>query len=219
MYNKKYHKWTTYRRKLLDLLQEKYKNLYYGIVLDIGGRDRGIFQKPREKVNNWIFADINEEYKPDIILDVSNMSQIENNSIDVINAMELFEHVKHVKKGLQECYRVLKKKGLMFLSVPFLFPIHSDPYDYQRWTNDKWKFELQNIGFKIKKFIIMGKYFMHLAETIQNGLKSIRGGTIISYFLLRILDLLVYFDFKPKFRNNQVLNSYHCGYFMIIKKK
>ena len=73
---KKYSHWASYRRQMLDRLQEKYRGLYKGIVLDIGGRDRGNFKKPKDKVQKWIFADINQDYNPDIILDVSDMKQI-----------------------------------------------------------------------------------------------------------------------------------------------
>ena len=45
-----YYRWATYRRKLLDIIQEKYKYLYNGVLLDIGGRNRGKFIKPMDKV-------------------------------------------------------------------------------------------------------------------------------------------------------------------------
>ena len=127
-----YYFWATYRRKLLDKLLEKSKYYYKGIVLDIDDRDKGKFKKPRNKVERWIFADVEEKYKPDIILDVCEMKKIKDESIDVINTIELFEHVENSEKGLLECFRVLKKGGVMILSVPFLHPIHADPYDFQR---------------------------------------------------------------------------------------
>jgi len=115
----KYYFWASYRRKLLDKLQNKYSFLYKGIVLDIGGRDRGRFKKPKDKVEKWIFVDIESKHNPDVILDVADMNSFSNNSIDFINAIELFEHVKNIEKGLEECYRVLKKDGIMFISAPF----------------------------------------------------------------------------------------------------
>ena len=95
------YKWLSYRRKMLDVLQEKYNYLYEGIVLDIGGRDLGEYQKPKDKVKKWIFADINKDNNPDIVLDVANMEKIESNSIDVVNAIELFEHVQDIDKGIK----------------------------------------------------------------------------------------------------------------------
>ena len=69
----KYYFWATYRRKLLDKLLEENKSYYKGIVLDIGGRDRGKFKKPKDKVEKWIFADTEDRHQPDIVLDVSEV--------------------------------------------------------------------------------------------------------------------------------------------------
>lgn len=129
------------------MLQERHQKLYNGIVLDIGGRDRGNFKKPKQSVEKWIFADIVEDFNPDIVLDVTNMSQIENSSIDVISALELFEHVNYPEKGVQECYRVLKSEGIFIASTPFMYGIHADPYDFQRWTKMKWELVLKDSGF------------------------------------------------------------------------
>ena len=45
----------------------------------------------------------------------------EDESIDAILVFEVFEHVQDVKKTLDECYRVLKKKGKLFLAFPGYF--------------------------------------------------------------------------------------------------
>jgi len=43
------------------------------VVLDIGGRNRGKFIKPKDKVEKWIFADIESKHKPDIVVDVCDI--------------------------------------------------------------------------------------------------------------------------------------------------
>lgn len=222
MKSQKYYRWTTYRRKMLDFLQEEYKYLYHGVVLDIGGRDRGNFKKPRDKVEKWIFADINSEYSPDIILDITNMKEIESNSIDVVNAIELFEHVEEIEKGLKECYRVLKNEGIFIISMPFLAHIHADPYDYQRWTVAKWKTSLTQLEFKIEKFIIMGKYFTFLSESLKYLLRSfetpkMRGKKLLNLFF-PFLNFMICLDNKKFVKRNKILNKYHNGYFIIVKK-
>jgi len=220
MKKSEYDYWASYRRKMLDHLQEKFKSIYKGIVLDIGGRDRGKFKKPKGNVENWIFADINKNHNPDILLDVANMIQIDSESIDVINAIELFEHVEKIEKALKECHRVLKKNGILIISVPFLWQIHADPFDFQRWTSTKWRVELKKNNFKIENFLIMGRYYTHLAEIIKVKLKY---GSQMERFFLKIimpfLNLMIRFDNKPKVKQNLILNNFHNGYFIIAKKK
>lgn len=218
----KYNKRVSYRRKMLDFLQEKYKYLYRGTVLDIGGRDRGEYKKPKEIVDKWIFADINPNHNPDIILDVAEMKQIETNTIDVINAIELFEHVEKINEGLRECFRILKNDGIIIISTPFLSHIHGDPYDFQRWTDIKWQLELEKIGFKINKLIVMGKYFSNLAQDLKELLLAIernyRGGSIFIRILSPLLDILQKFDLKKIVKRDNVLKNFHNGYFIIARK-
>jgi len=215
-----YYFWATYRRKILDNLQEKYKHLYKGVVLDIGGRDRGYFKKPKDNVEKWIFADIVKEHNPDIVLDVANMKNMGDKSIDVINAIELFEHVEDIEKGLDECYRILKKGGIMIISVPFLYPIHADPYDFQRWTEDKWRIELEKRGFKIEKIEIMGRFFTVFGDMLKLLIKSLPFGIRhLSYVLFPIIDLIVLLDnYDTIIKNMEKLSKYHGGYFIICKK-
>ncbi len=208
---------------MLDHLQNQYKHLYKGVVLDIGGRDRGKFKKPKNQVKDWIFADINSIHNPDIVLDVAEMSRIESGTIDVVNAIELFEHVKDIEKGFQECYRILKEKGVLIMSIPFLIHIHGDPYDYQRFTLEKLKTLLKKSGFKIEKSIIMGKYFTHLAENLKDLFialerKKIKGSTFILKLVHPFLDKITKFDKKKIVEQDSRLNFYHTGYFIIAKK-
>lgn len=215
----KYYLKSSYRRQQLDRLLNKYKAEYKGIVLDIGGRDRGAFKKPKTQVQKWIFADIEEQHQPDIILDVSNMHNIDSGSINVISALELFEHVAEIEDGIKECFRVLKNGGKLILSVPFLFPVHADPIDFQRWTNTKWVNELERIGFKIEKIEIMGRFF-----TILNGMIKTFIHTLpqfirhFSYISIPFLNLVNKLDDSNWVIKHPKLGNYHGGYFIIAKK-
>jgi len=215
----KYYIQASVRRQLLDKLYHENSNEYKGIVLDIGGRDRGAFKKPKDKVEKWIFADIEAKHKPDIVLNIANMPQIETESIDIVNAAELFEHVEKIDDGLNECYRILKFEGKIIISVPFLFQIHADPFDFQRWTNHKWKTELEIIGFSIIKLQIMGRFFSlvnHLFRTFAQSLPF--GIKHFMYLFFPFFDLLSKLDSTFMVENHKKLGSFHGGYFIIAKK-
>ena len=117
----------------------------------------------------------------------------------------------------------MKKNGIIIISVPFLSPIHSDPYDFQRWTHIKWQIELNKIGFRIQKLIVMGKYFTYLSEILKSLLESIeRNYSLIGRMFYRIfspiLDRILRLDKKSFVLNDPKLNYYHNGYFIIAKK-
>lgn len=214
-----YYLFASYHRKMLDSLLEKNIAIYQGIVLDIGGRDRGKFRSPKDQVKKWITTDIEASRHPDIVLDVANMPMIENNSIDVINAIELFEHVEKIKEGLDECQRVLRIGGKMIISVPFLFPFHADPYDFQRWTEIRWRKELMERGLKVENFVIMGKIFTVLADQIKAIVDSLP--FILRFFgflMYPFLDILVLFDKTSFVLKRKRLGNHHGGYFIICSK-
>ncbi len=213
-----YYLWSSFRRKKLDQLQEKYRGIYRGIVLDMGGRDRGKFKKPKDKVEKWIFADIEEKHHPDIVLDIADMRVIENNSIDVIAAVEVFAHVEKIDKALDECHRILKNGGEIIFSVPLMYPIINDPTDFQRWTEAKWRKELTKRGFKVETVEVVGLYFTLLAEILNLGNKSCPKLKYLGFVFYPILSLLAKLDNTKIVQKNKTLSSFTTGYMIIAKK-
>jgi SAM-dependent methyltransferase len=220
MMKRLYYYWgSTYRRKLIDRALKMHESLFHGVVLDIGGRDRGKFKKPRDKVEKWIFADIEASHNPDMVLDVADMKEVKDESIDVISAMELFEHVEKIDKGLQECHRVLKKGGLMMMSIPFLYRVHADPYDFQRWTEDKWLNELKALGFKNIKLEITGRYFTVLMDMIRAFILMMPFGLRhLGFLFYPLFDLVASLDKLKGVQNHSQLGKFHGGYFIIGEK-
>jgi SAM-dependent methyltransferase len=205
---------------MLDNLLSNNIHLFRGVVLDIGGRDRGNFKKPKDKVERWIFADIEKKHNPDMIINVENLKGIENDSIDVICAMELFEHVYNTDAGLNECYRVLKPNGTLIMSVPFLHKIHADPFDYQRWTKDKWNILLEAVGFNIAEFHVIGRFFTLQAEMLRKFVKILPYPLkAFLYLLYPFFDLIALVDNTNWSKTHPFLKNYHCGYFVICEKK
>ena len=70
----------------------------------------------------WKILNIQNKPGVDFIGDISNLSQFENNSIEDIYASQVFEHVTQdkIEATLLEIYRVLKKSGRFYVSVPDL---------------------------------------------------------------------------------------------------
>ena len=58
------------------------------------------------------------------------------NSIDVVQCMQLSEHVEDPRKMALEIYKALKPEGEVYLTVPFMYPYHEAPIDLSRWTQE-----------------------------------------------------------------------------------
>ncbi|MFC2044655.1 class I SAM-dependent methyltransferase [Chloroflexota bacterium] len=204
---------SSYRRILLDFDLEMSKSYMTGIVLDIGGgRRRGSFKPPVDA--SWVILDIYESLYPHILGNAHNIP-IKSNLIDCVKCTDLLEHVEYPRKVLKEVSRVLKPSGVLILSVPFNYPIHGDPYDFQRFTDEKLRRILKD-DFQILTLKRQGLYFTVLADTIKSALLNSRSSMKrLFYPFLPVLDLLVRIDNRSSVKNSKFMNSFTTGFFVI----
>jgi SAM-dependent methyltransferase/uncharacterized protein YbaR (Trm112 family) len=55
-------------------------------------------------------------------------------SFDAVVLDAVIEHLAHPQRVVGEVERVLKPGGIVLAQVPFLYPFHAAPHDYQRFT-------------------------------------------------------------------------------------
>lgn len=84
-------------------------------------------------------------------------------------AVEVFEHLKDPSKAASEVYRVLKVNGVALISVPFMFRIHGDPYDYNRFTRQG--LEVLFSQFKSVKIVPFGSRIHVISDIISTASK------------------------------------------------
>lgn len=86
--------------------------------------------------------------RPDVFGDAGCLPMA-NHSIDAIFLFEVMEHIGAHEHAVQEIYRVLRHEGWLFVSVPFMYPIHDAPHDYFRFTAHGIRRVLEINGFQI----------------------------------------------------------------------
>ena len=152
------------RRRLLD--ERLFSIPWSGKVLDIGGRKgiyRGTFRPPFERVETWEYVNINPDANPDYLASADALP-LPDESIDTVLFSEVLEHLPYPERALNEAARVLKSGGHCYLMTPFLFPLHGDPGDYQRWLPDKYRLVLAEAGFHNIALEPMGGLFSVLYD-------------------------------------------------------
>lgn len=82
----------------------------------------------------------------DVVADVMNLP-FKDQSVDMIVCTSLLEHVPEPEKALAEIGRVLKVGGYFYCAVPFMYPFHSAPDDYTRFTLGWFRHRLVNFEF------------------------------------------------------------------------
>lgn len=148
--------YTTFRRKYVDksLLSLELA----GDVLDVGGKkenQRGLTELNKNNIRSFKYLNIDAATSPDFLASADSIP-LPNESFDSLICFEVFEHLEKPEDALAECFRVLKKGGVISFTVPFLYHFHGDPFDFQRWTHVKWEGALKSIGFNDIKIDPMG---------------------------------------------------------------
>lgn len=123
---------TAHRVLLENIIMQRLLGIK-GKVLVIGaGHDP--YRKILSNASSILVTDVSE-YHPSIdeVADAHNL-QYDDSSFDAVIAIEVIEHLHSPSVSVNECYRVLSKNGLLICSIPFMFHVHGDPNDYQRFT-------------------------------------------------------------------------------------
>lgn len=108
-----------------------------GTVLDIGCAHK-ISKKYLHKDAQYIGLDYSTaesmyNSRPDIYANGENLP-FPTKSIDTVLLLDVIEHMADPDKCMQEIERVLVNGGKLVLNVPFIYPVHDAPHDFQRWT-------------------------------------------------------------------------------------
>lgn len=125
-----------------------------GRVVDIGCADRWV-EKCLPPSCNYIGIDFPATGKlmygarPDIFADAARLP-LSDASADTIIILEVVEHLRHPREAMQEIARVLSPRGRLLLSMPFLYPIHDAPHDFQRYTEYGLAREIEAAGLRVE---------------------------------------------------------------------
>lgn len=118
------------------------------VVLNLGSGTNRIHP---EIINVDIFAFKNV----DVVADINDMP-LRDGVVDGIVCDTVLEHLREPLGALQEMSRVMKPGGTLILSVPFLYPYHSSPDDFFRWTEEGVRHVLKRNNFHVEELGVLG---------------------------------------------------------------
>jgi len=87
--------------------------------------------------------------RPDVFADGA-LLPFRDDTFDTVLLLEVLEHVAHPAQVLAEIHRVLKPGGVLLMSMPFLYPLHDAPHDYQRFTAPGLSRSLGDAGLQVE---------------------------------------------------------------------
>ncbi|MBN2118086.1 MAG: class I SAM-dependent methyltransferase [Anaerolineales bacterium] len=154
----------------IEPVMREVKSFARGTMLDLGCGTRRYELIFRESVDLYIGLDWPESTDrafPDVIGDAMNIP-FRDASVDVVLATELMEHLPSPQNFLLEVARILREKGTLILSVPFMEPIHEEPRDYYRFTPFSLRLLLAEHGFLIQKMWNRGGWWSVVLGSFVN---------------------------------------------------
>ncbi len=210
--------YVTYRRLWLDSCLNAFLGKVHGLVIDLGGKrgkKRGSFLPPEHQVDAWWYLNLDPEANPNIFSDVTR-TPLAGQSVDYIVCTEVLEHLPDPQACVDEVHRLLRNGGMAFVSVPFFYPVHADPYDFQRFTEDGLRRLFRD--FKFVDVYRMGGYPGTLGLFVELGIAGINGNSIfqnlLRWFMKWISRWLCWYDLLVFSEENSAWEKYTTGYFL-----
>ena len=145
---------------------------FRGTLLDVGCGHmpyRSLLTSTQSHVNQYIGLDLKDNpihnNYPDIIWQEGEIP-LADHSIDCAITTEVLEHCPNPEEVMKEINRVLKPGGLLFFTVPFLWPLHEVPHDHYRYTPFSLRRHLIGSGFASIKIEALGGWDASLAQML-----------------------------------------------------
>src|SRR3989344_4807657 len=174
------------------------------LILNIGSSSKKIYSKA-------VNLDIGLFENVDVVADGKNLP-FKDNSFDLVLIESVLEHVDEPERVIKEAYRVLKFKGRIYISIPFVFVFHGSPNDFNRYTLNGLKKRLEILGFKVKKYGILSGPSSTISQMLRYYLATLFSSNndfLFSFFL----NLFGWLTFPIKYFD-LVLNKYKKAHLM-----
>jgi SAM-dependent methyltransferase len=215
----------TLRRYYVDEFQLRYiSTLTPGTrILDLGGNKinkRGRFDIECYELR-VIYANLVTAKHPDVQADAAYVP-FKDGSFEAVICTELLEHVQYPETVLHEVSRVLIPGGKIFITVPFMYRIHGDPYDFGRYTDQYWQCTLKATGFQKIEIERQGLFYSVLADYAKQYASEVNSywpfGGLIRLFAQKFPIWALRMEQKAGVRGHSFFRSFTTGFGIIAVK-
>lgn len=135
-----------------------------GDLIDVGCGYVPLYEMYKDKISSHTCVDWADSFHKNVFLDyICDLNEsplpFKDDSYDSVILTDVLEHIRKPEQLINELYRIQRKDGILLLSVPFLYPIHEQPFDYYRYSQYALRSMLEDAGYNIKKLDAVGGAF------------------------------------------------------------
>lgn len=156
----------------------------------------------------YIRLDIDNQFQSVDVLGDGAMLPFGPGTFDRVVAIEVMEHIEDQRSFVNELHRILVKDGTVVLSVPFMYHIHGDPYDY--WRPTYWGLRRLFDSFDIVKISSVGNRFHVLCDLVLTA-------HVVRYLFFPFRAFNHIFCLVPG-KRNPLKNHAPSAYFLVASK-
>ena len=169
---------------------------FHGLVLDVGcGHKpyRSLLLSPPSQASAYVGVDLpgNPYSTPDLQWDGVTLPEPDA-SVDSVLLTEVLEHCAEPGAVLREVCRVLRPGGFVFMTVPFIWPMHALPHDEYRYTPFALERLMKNAGFPAPRITATGGRDAVLGVTLGLWAGRMPTASRLQRVVQRVLSILLW---------------------------
>jgi SAM-dependent methyltransferase len=160
-----------------------------GRLLDVGCGDKQHEHIFRPFIDSYLGIEHEATYvstnasthniKADLLYDGKRLP-FEDGSFDTVLSVQVLEHTPHPAHLISEMSRVLRRDGILVMTVPFSFRLHEEPHDYLRFTPHILREFCQEAGLTVEEIVPRGSLWSVIAHKLNSylGLQVAQIGSV-----------------------------------------
>jgi len=197
-------------RALLNIAVRKHCSLLSGEVLDLAGTKDASYHRHLPQGLSVVTANRMKSKEADVAVDFNKPLPFADGQFDAVLFFNAIYIVDDRTRLYKEIKRILKGRGLLVASSPFIANEMPEPHDYCRLTYEGLERELSRAGFRSIQIERFGERFSAAAHLLHPAffISPIR---VLAYPLALLLDWLI----PTRVRQG---HPAPIGYFCIAKK-
>jgi SAM-dependent methyltransferase len=216
----------TYNHKIIGNAYEPVIKKYAtGVLADIGCGDVPFYHFYKDQVTENICIDWGNSALETSFLDYeadlnTEMNFLKDQSFDTVLCTDVLEHIYKPELLFSEMTRILKPKGRLILTVPFLYWIHANPHDYHRYTQYKLKEFCASNKLKVIELKAYGGLPEILFDLTSKGYSyyNLPFKKVFYFFWNGLGNFLSRRNFVKKMSNNS-RDTFPMGYVLVAEKE
>ena len=170
------------------------KKYLHGRLIDIGCGTKPYKNMLASYVKEYVGLDreqpFNIQAQPDLI-GTAYKIPVEDCSFDSALSTAVLEHLAEPEMALHECNRILKKDGVAIYTVPLIWHVHGEPWDYYRFTNYGLQYIFEKTGFEVVELKALSGFWVTFGQMFVYYIYRFNRRPIFYMPIIPIFGLLV----------------------------